>query len=90
MSDAIAKSVKKKKKSVGALGRKEVAAGLCEDICNIVKDNTAVALGFLYSHFKGRRPQRLEPARKKSLDIFDTPGEIYIHYCCLGFQPARK
>ena len=38
MSDAIAKSAKKKKKSVGALGRKEVAAGLCEDLCNIVKD----------------------------------------------------
>ena len=52
--------------------------------------STAVAPGFLYAHFKGRRPQRLEPARKKSLDIFDTPGELYIHYCCLGFQPARK
>ena len=38
MSDAIAKSAKKKKKSVGAQGRKEVAAGLCEDLCNIVKD----------------------------------------------------
>jgi len=38
MTDTQPKSMKRKKKSVGASGRKEVVAGLCEELCDIVKD----------------------------------------------------